>query len=220
MSDERDAMIGRSIVGDSAALAAYYGDLEAQNTGGLWTVANDIEPWEPTAHSVPVIWRNASLRPQVLRALDLVTSDEAGRRVVYLRNPKRREVSACCGWLFSGIQVMRPGERVTAHRHAASALRFVMEGVGAYTIVDGHRITMAPGDFIITPNGTWHDHGVAEDGEICLWQDGLDIPLANALEANFYAVHPELYQQSTHPSDDSSDTYGAPGLLPCAAVRR
>lgn len=214
MADERDRVIGRALVEDNADLEAYYGDLDRQDTGALWTVANAIEPWEPAALSRPMIWRNADLRPQVLRALDLVSADDAGRRVVYLRNSGRRDVSACCGWLFSGIQVMRPGERTMAHWHAASALRFVMEGTGAYTVVDGHRITMEPRDFVITPNGTWHDHGVSDDGEICLWQDGLDIPLTNALEANFFAVHPDLYQTPAYPTNDSPGAYGAPGLLP------
>ncbi len=212
--DPRDGQIGRATVEDNAELEAYYADLEARDTGALWTVANEIEPWEPTPASAPTIWRHAALRDQVLKALDLVSPEEAGRRVVYLRNPRRREVSACCGWLFSGIQVMRPGERTTAHWHAASALRFVMEGAGAYTVVDGHEINLGLRDFVITPNGTWHDHGVREDGEISYWQDGLDIPLTNALEANFYQVHPDLYQRPNHPPDDSANSYSAPGLLP------
>ena len=58
-----------------------------------------------------------------------------------------------------------------------------MEGSGAYTIVDGHKMTLGANDFVLTPNGTWHEHGVSEDGTTCIWQDGLDIPLVNALEA-------------------------------------
>ncbi len=212
--DPRDDRIGRARVGDDAALEAYYAELDKLETGALWTVANDIEPWEPKASSDPVIWRSRDLRQQVLRALDLVSPEDAGRRVVYLRNPRRREVSACCGWLFSGIQVMRPGERTSAHSHAASALRFIMEGAGAYTVVDGHHVSLGARDFVITPNGTWHDHGITEDGEISMWQDGLDIPLTNALEANFFAVHPEVYQKPNYPLDDSPNSYGAPGLLP------
>jgi gentisate 1,2-dioxygenase len=212
--DDRDAVQGRARVKDNAQLDAYYADLDRLETGALWTVANEIEPWEPAAASDPVLWRNAELRAEVLRSLDLVRPEEAGRRVVYLRNPRRREVSAACGWLFSGIQVMRPGERASAHRHAASALRFVMEGRGAYTVVDGHRVELGPRDFVITPNGTWHEHGVSEDGEISIWQDGLDIPLTNALEANFYEVHPDEYQATNLPVNDSSLSYGAPGLLP------
>ncbi|GHF74489.1 cupin domain-containing protein [Seohaeicola zhoushanensis] len=213
-SADRDDVLGRARVRDTAELEAYYDDLAGFETGALWTVANDIEPWEPTPKSAPVLWRNADLRAQVLRAIDLVRPEDAGRRVVYLRNPKRREVSAACGWLFSGIQVMKAGERAGAHKHAASALRFIMEGQGAYTIVDGHKVELGARDFVLTPNGTWHEHGISEDGTTCMWQDGLDIPLTNALEANFYAVHPDDYQVTNLPANDSPMTYGGPGLRP------
>lgn len=213
-TDDRDNLMGRARVENDAALTAYYKDLDKYDTGALWTVANDIEPWEPKALSEPTIWRHADLREHILRSLDLVTPEKAARRVVFLRNPKRKDVSACCGWLFSGIQVMRPGERAPAHWHAASALRFIMEGSGGYTVVDGHRITLSARDLVLTPGGTWHDHGIDPDGETSMWQDGLDIPLANVLEANFYGVHSENYQKSNYPNNDSPKTYSAPGLLP------
>lgn len=212
--DERDNQVGRSIVSDNDVLKSYYSDLDKHNTGALWTVANEIEPWEPTPLSDPVIWRFDEIRPHVLRSLDLVTAHDAGRRVVYLRNPRRKDVSACCGWLFSGIQAMRKGESTSAHRHTASALRYIMEGKGAYTVVDGHKIELGARDFVLTPNGCWHDHGVSEDGETSIWQDGLDIPLTNMLEANSYEVHPEIAQKPSFPLNDSPLSYGAPGLLP------
>ena len=87
MADERDERIGHAIVKGNADLEAYYADLETQDTGALWTVANEIEPWEPVASLAPMIWRHAELRPQVLRALDLVSADDAGRRVVYRTPP-------------------------------------------------------------------------------------------------------------------------------------
>ncbi|MEM8664425.1 MAG: cupin domain-containing protein, partial [Pseudomonadota bacterium] len=173
-----------------------------------------IEPWEPKAPSVPIHWPYKGLRDHVLRSLDLVTPEKAGRRVVYLSNPERRDVSAAVGWLYTGIQVMNAGERASAHRHAASALRFIMEGEGAYTIVDGHKLTLGRNDFVLTPNGTWHEHGVDENGSICIWQDGLDIPLVNALDANFYEVHPDLHQTSNAPVDDMTVTWGGSGILP------
>ena len=212
--DVRDLRLGRARVVDSEDLQHYYGELDRLDAGALWTVANDIEPWEPHAFSVPTLWRWSDLRIQALRSLDLVAPTDAGRRVVYLRNPRRREISAVCGLLFSGIQVMRPGERASAHRHGASALRFIMEGNGGYTVVDGHRVDLRPRDFVLTPGGTWHDHGVDDGGEICLWQDGLDIPLANALEANWYEVHPEHYQSVDHPPNDSAGAFGGPAVLP------
>jgi gentisate 1,2-dioxygenase len=109
---------------------------------------------------------------------------------------------------------MHPGEVASAHKHSASALRFIMEGTGAYTIVDGHKMTLGANDFVLTPNGTWHEHGVETSGTPCIWQDGLDIPLVNALEANFYAVHPDLRQTVGHPIDDMTATWGSPGLRP------
>lgn len=133
-------LAGRANVEDTPELVAYYGELEKQNAGALWTVANAIEPWFPKSTSVPTLWRFSELRDLIRRSVDSVTPEKAGRRVVMLTNPRRRDVSACVGRLYSGLQVMRPGEAASAHRHSASALRFTMEGRGAYTIVDGHKI--------------------------------------------------------------------------------
>ena len=210
----RESTAGRADVEDTPELVGYYRQLDELKTGALWTVANKIEPWQPKSESVPVLWRYADLRAHVLRSVDLVTPEKAGRRVIYLNNPGRRDVSAAVGWLYAGLQVMRAGEAASAHAHSASALRFIMEGRGAYTIVDGHKMTLGANDFVLTPNGTWHEHGVEASGSTCIWQDGLDIPLVNALEAGFYVVHPELRQAVAHPVDDSTALWGAPGLRP------
>jgi gentisate 1,2-dioxygenase len=210
----RESVAGRADVADTPELLAYYAELEKFETGALWTVANKIEPWQPNSASMPVLWRYRDLREHVLRSVALVTPEKAGRRVIYLNNPGRREVSAAVGWLYSGLQVMHPGELATAHAHSASALRFIMEGQGAYTIVDGHKMTLGANDFVLTPNGTWHEHGVGEEGSPCIWQDGLDIPLVNALEAGFYVVHPELNQAVTHPVNDATATWAAAALHP------
>lgn len=210
----REDVAGRANVADTPELLQYYAQLESLQTGALWTVANKIEPWQPRSASVPVLWRYKELREHVLRSVELVSPEKAGRRVVYLNNPGRRDVAAAVGWLYSGLQVMHPGELASAHAHTHSALRFIMEGRGAYTIVDGHKMTLGANDFVLTPNGTWHEHGVADDGTPCIWQDGLDIPLVNALEAGFYAVHPDLQQAVTHPVDDSTGLWGAAALRP------
>jgi len=210
----REDTAGRANVADSPERVAYYQELARLETGALWTVANKIEPWAPRSASVPVVWRYQDLRGHVLRSAELVSPEEAGRRVIYLNNPGRRDVAAAVGWLYSGLQVMRPGELASAHAHTHSALRFIMEGQGAFTVVDGHKMTLGANDFVLTPNGTWHEHGVAEDGTTCIWQDGLDIPLVNALEAGFYAVHPDLNQTVTHPVDDTSGAWGGVALRP------
>lgn len=191
---KRENVIGRANVEDTPELEAYYRALEGEALGALWNVANEIEPWYPQPKSVPMLWSWKKTEPYVRKAATLVSAEKAARRVVMLVNPGRKEWSAAVGLLYTGVQVMNPGEFTSAHRHQASALRFVMEGRGAYTVVDGERMLLGARDFVLTPNGTWHDHGVEADGTQCVWQDGLDIPLMNSLDANFYEVHPKVVQ--------------------------
>ena len=89
-----DDVYGRARVQDSPELIAYYKELETLGAGALWTVANDIEPWEPRSSSVPMLWKYDDLRELVLKSSELVTPEQAGRRVVYLVNDKRKDVSA------------------------------------------------------------------------------------------------------------------------------
>jgi gentisate 1,2-dioxygenase len=192
---KRESVVGRANVEDTPQLEAYYRALEGEALGALWNVANEIEPWYPQPKSVPTLWRWKRIEGFVRKAAQLVSAEKAARRVVMLVNPGRKEWSAAAGLLYTGVQVMNPGESTSAHRHQASALRFVMEGRGAYTVVDGERMTLGARDFVLTPNGTWHDHGVEAGGTQCVWQDGLDIPLMNSLDANFYEVHPEIVQK-------------------------
>ena len=208
-----DDQIGRARVQDTPELEAYYKELENLGAGALWTVANDIEPWEPKSSSVAMLWKYDDLRVLVLKSSELVTPEQAGRRVIYLVNDKRKDVSAAVGWLYTGIQVTKPGESTSAHKHKASALRFIMEGEGGYTVVDGNKITFEVNDFVITPNSTWHEHGCDINGKTCIWQDGLDIPLINALEANDYAVY-DGKQPVEKPTNQLPNSFSASGLIP------
>lgn len=213
--NHRENVAGRANVEDTPELLSYYKELQGFSAGALWTVANKIEPWEPKSQSIPMVWRYKDLREHVLRSVQLVTPEKAGRRVIYLDNPGRSDVAAAVGWIYAGLQVMNPGEVATAHRHSASAIRFIMEGAGAYTVVDGHKMTLGANDFVLTPNGTWHEHGVEASGSPCIWQDGLDIPFVNAMEANFYEVHPDLRQPDAgFEVDDMTKTWGNAGLTP------
>lgn len=213
-----DSRLGRARVSDTPELKAFYQELADLDSGALWTVANDIEPWYPQPASVPMRWRFSELRPLVHKALGLVQADDAGRRVVMLVNPGRRDVSAAAGLLYTGLQIMGPGETMTAHRHQAAALRFVLEGTGAWTIVDGQKLRVGPRDFAITPNGTWHEHGNESADAPVIWQDGLDIPLVNALDAGFYEVHPDTYQEPGKVINSSLLAYGS-SLLPYGVER-
>ena len=90
--NHREDVAGRANVEDTPELLADYDELEGLGAGALWTVANKIEPWEPVSQSVPMLWRYRDLRAHVLRSVDLVTPEKAGRRVIYLENPGRRDV--------------------------------------------------------------------------------------------------------------------------------
>src|SRR3546814_15840531 len=124
-----------------------YQELATHNAGAVWKRANAIEPWEPETRYRPTLWRYADMRGMCLRALDLVKPEEEGRRVVTLLNDSDagRENVAVCGWLFRGMQAMRPDESTPAPKHTASAHRFTLEGQGADPGVDGHNITLNEG---------------------------------------------------------------------------
>ena len=133
----------------------------------------------PTTTCVPALWRFSEVRPYLMEAGQLISAEEAVRRVLVLENPGIRGQASITPSLYAGLQLILPGEIAPSHRHSQSALRFVVEGKGAYTAVDGERTTMHPGDFIITPSWTWHDHGnpsETEGGEPVIWLDGLDLP--------------------------------------------
>ncbi|HXQ65449.1 MAG TPA: cupin domain-containing protein, partial [Alphaproteobacteria bacterium] len=111
-----------------------------------------------------------------------------------------------------GLQLILPGEVAPSHRHAASALRFIIEGKGAYTAVDGEKTVMSEGDFVITPPWTWHDHG--NESELpMVWMDGLDLPLVNFLNTSFMEPYPQDTQPLSRPLGDSLARYGQ-GILP------
>ena len=85
--------------------------------------------------------------------------DAANRRTVQLVNPALTQRKATSRTLQMSIQLVKPGERAECHRHTAAALRFVVEGDGTgYTNVEGEEMLMEPGDLVLTPNWTWHDH--------------------------------------------------------------
>jgi gentisate 1,2-dioxygenase len=142
----------------------------------------------------------------------VISAEEAVRRVLILENPALRGASAITQSLYAGLQLILPGEVAPSHRHTQSALRFVIEGRGAFTAVNGERTSMAPGDFIITPSWTWHDHG-SDATEPVVWLDGLDIPLIRFFDAGFAQNGGQAQQQVTRPVGDSLARYGA-NMLP------
>jgi gentisate 1,2-dioxygenase len=207
-------MLSRSSKGATKAeLGSYYQGLKAYSVAPLWTVQEKALVSEPRSKAVPHVWRWKELRPEALRAGALIGTQDAERRVLMLLNPGLEGRIATTNSLFSGLQIVMPGESARAHRHTPAALRFIIDSDGGHTTVNGDRIPMYPGDLVLTPNWTWHDHGNETDQPI-IWLDGLDIPLVHLLEAVFYEPYPEDIQPVTEPIDSSSAKYGSGTLRP------
>lgn len=179
----------------------------------LWEVLHTLVPREPATPCVPALWRYADVRPLLMESGALISAEEAVRRVLILENPALPGQSCVTQSLYAGLQLILPGEIAPSHRHTQSALRFIVEGAGAYTAVDGERTTMHPGDFIITPSWTWHDHGDPATGEPVVWLDGLDIPMVRFFDAGFAENYPEPVQPIARAEGDAFARYGA-NMLP------
>ncbi len=179
------------------ALQQFYADLEHQHLVPLWNITADLLSREPQPQMVPYLWRWAELAPLAQKAAELVPIERGGeRRVLGLVNPGLKGKYGATHTLWAGVQILFPGERAPAHRHSPAAIRFVMQGRGPYTTVDGDRCVMERGDLVLTPPWTWHDHGNDTD-EPMYWMDGLDLPLVGDLAATFFEPFPQEQQPQT-----------------------
>lgn len=202
----------------AAQRETFYRRLDQRNLTPLWEVLGALVPPRPTTRCVPACWRYDEVRPFLMEAGDLISAREAERRVLVLENPGLRGSSSITQTLYAGLQLILPGEVAPSHRHSQSALRFVVEGTGAYTAVDGERTTMHPGDFIITPSWTFHDHGNPSDTPV-VWLDGLDIPIVRFFDTGFAERHPQESQPVLRQEGNALMRYGQ-NLLPYEYVPR
>jgi gentisate 1,2-dioxygenase len=191
----------------------FYNRLETKNAAPLWESLAEIVPVEPRPRAVPALWRYEEMRPFLMESGKLISAKEAERRVLLLANPGIKDTSQITDTLYAGLQLILPGEVAPTHRHTASALRFIIEGDGAYTAVEGERTTMHPGDFILTPSWTFHDHGNLSDTPT-VWMDGLDVPLVNYFNTSFAERYPEEeVQPVSRKEGDALVRYGS-NLMP------
>jgi len=187
----------------------FYEDLKRIHGRALWQTEGPAKQ-PPT---LPYLWRYRDFRPLLFRAAEIVPMELAERRALFMANPGILHDWQASNTLLANLQIIKPGEVAPSHRHAAAALRLIVEGSGAYTAVDGEKSYMEPGDFVTTPGGTWHDHG-HEGSAPMVWLDGLDVPLVQFLEASSYQAYPEWKQTLTRPDDASLRLYGSGSLKP------
>ncbi|NWJ69535.1 cupin domain-containing protein [Pseudonocardia sp. ICBG1122] len=176
--------------GTDSDLDALYTDLDAADLRPLWTITDQLLTPTPRPAAVPWLWPASVMRPLARRAVRLVPVERGGeRRVLALRNPGLGGLPHAVGTLWGALQCLGPREVAPAHRHTPGAIRFVLEGHGVWTTVDGDACDMGPGDLVLTPSMRWHDHTNGGDAEM-YWFDGLDLPMVRALDGVFFESWP------------------------------
>ena len=193
------------------ALQEFHQELADSNLGPLWSSV--FSPTEPKARAIPYLWKKEMILQKLEKAKQLLSvgTGSIDRRAVYLINPGMKHLQPH-GWggatqtLYAAVQAINPGEIAPSHRHKTSALRFIMEGPCATGSVNGVKYKFEPGDYLITPDWTWHDH--ANEGEdTVLWMDCLDIPFLQALTSSFFEPHPQQQQPLDYPNDYGTKRY-------------
>ncbi|MED4582835.1 cupin domain-containing protein [Brevibacillus choshinensis] len=194
-------------------------DIESFHLGPLWNAIPDLMHKQPTPQAIPYLWKWETLYTKLMEASKIFTPERGGeRRAIYLQNPglKNREP---WGWasttqtLYAAVQLILPGETAPSHRHTQSALRFITNGSGAYTIVQGERIFMEEGDYLITPGGLWHGHSHPGD-EPMIWMDALDIPTIYSIGGTFFEAYPDRIEQPSVPDNFSAQRYAGGMVRP------
>ena len=160
---------------------------------------------------VPFLWKWSEVEPLVMRSGEVVTPDrDVQRRVLRLANPGLAHGTTHT--ISTALQLLLPGECAPAHRHTPTAIRWVLQGEGVYTTVEGDKFYMERGDLVLTPSWTWHDHNSEGDGPM-IWLDGLDTPLVRNLDATFFENYPED-QQPVSGVGESERKYATGSLRP------
>lgn len=194
-------------------LDLFYGDLAEHDLQPLWA-QQGLLPLKPNRLR-PHMWQGSALKTLAEQAGQVVGIDRGGdRRVLALSHPDLDGLPFATPTLWAGVQYLNAGEQAPAHRHSPSALRFVMEGTGVFTLVNGDPIAMNPGDVVLTPSFNWHAHD-NPGTEPMMWFDGLDLPLIQSLDAVFFEEGPDslgLYEQSSR--SEAERFYSRSGLAP------
>lgn len=180
-------------------------ELRALGLAPLWRQTREFLPTGPRPGLVTAWHFARDVRPALLRTAETVSMEEAERRVLLLCADDPDGFPRTTPTMVAGMQLLLPGETAPAHRHTPAALRVMVEGTGVVTIVDGERTEMSPGDVVLTPSCTWHEHAADASAGPVIWLDGLDLPLVRFLEAIFFE------QTERHQTVTRSSSGAAPG---------
>lgn len=169
--------------------------------GGWHRKAPALWP-QPRANFHHNVWRYSDVKPILDVAGGLVDHQMADRRNLTMTNPVEGNLYSTVRTLVAAYQSIKPGETADAHRHTPNALRIILDGRGCYTVVNGTRVEMCPGDVLLTPSWYWHSHENVGQ-EDCYWVDVLDVPLVHLLEPMFFERHPERLERNVINADSA-----------------
>ena len=195
-----------------------YAAFAAAHMTPLWTQRDDLMTDHPRPAAQPALWLWSTLLPLAARSGELVPVGRGGeRRAIALANPGLAGTPYATPTLWAAIQYLGPGEEAPAHRHSQTAFRFVVEGEGVWTNVEGDAVAMRRGDLLLTPGMHFHEHHNTTDIPMA-WIDGLDIPLVRQLDAGFFELGPdELVTRATPARSRNERLWAHPGLRPIGA---
>lgn len=201
----------------SADLEQLYRGFERELLVPLWTEIGDLMPRSPKSKAAPHLWRWDRLKELAAQAGRVVPVGRGGeRRAIALANPSLGGRPFATPTLWAAIQYLMPGEDAPEHRHTQHAFRFVVEGEGVWTVVNGDPVRMSRGDFLPQAGWNWHSHHNAAT-EPMAWIDGLDIPFSYYTESQFFEVGREgidAHEKTTPDRSRSERIWGHPGLRP------
>ncbi|KQP49182.1 cupin domain-containing protein [Pseudorhodoferax sp. Leaf274] len=214
------AVAGRGQPEPTPALEQLYRGFEQELLVPLWTEIGDLMPRHPKSKAVPHLWRWEKLLALAAQAGEIVPVGRGGeRRAIALANPALGGRPFATPTLWAAIQYLMPGEDAPEHRHTQHAFRFVVEGEGVWTVVNGDAVRMSRGDFLPQAGWNWHAHHNAAT-EPMAWIDGLDIPFSYYTESQFFEAGRERVspaERSTAERSYAERLWGHPGLRPVSS---
>jgi len=205
----------------SPELEQLYRGFEQELLVPLWTEIGDLMPMHPKSKAAAHLWRWDRLKELAAEAGRIVPVGRGGeRRAIALANPALGGKPYATPTLWAAIQYLMPGENAPEHRHSQHAFRFVVEGEGVWTVVNGDAVRMSRGDFLPQAGWNWHAHHNAAT-EPMAWIDGLDIPFSYYTESQFFEAGRERISKTEQGTPDRSRSerlWGYPGLRPVARM--
>ncbi len=205
---------------DTPELRELYAGFEREHLLPLWTQLGDLMPMHPKPKAVAHVWKWANLLPLARKSGELVPVGRGGeRRAIGLANPGLGGHAYVSPTMWAAIQYLGPKETAPEHRHSQNAFRFVVEGEGVWTVVNGDPVRMSRGDLLLTAGWNFHGHHNDTDQPMA-WIDGLDIPFVQHNDTGFFEFGADRVTDYATPEFSRSERLWChPGLRPLSGLQ-